>query len=151
MCMVVYVGSDYLLPTWPWEQTKPAFHVTDLGHPDHPVRARFTKPFVFYAGSQDGCGCGFHYGPYGGGDPDAVVEDATAACRRAFGEYLAVALQHQNEVEVYACWSGDEAEPPEYHDRATPAEMGSGEVYVREREIVIVSNAPVAESGPAAR
>ncbi|QDU21170.1 hypothetical protein ETAA1_31350 [Urbifossiella limnaea] len=142
MCMVVYVGSDYPLPTWPWDQSRPAFHVVEQSDPADPVRQRFTKPYVYFAGSQDGCGCGFHYGPYGTDDPDAEVDAATAACRRAFGDYLAVALQHQREVEVYACWSGEEAEPPEYHDRATPAELGSGEAYVRERELVIVSDAP---------
>lgn len=140
MCMVVYVGSDYPLPTWPWDQARPAFHVTEVNLPDDPVRQRFTKPCVYYAGSYESCGCGFHYGPYGTDDPDAVVSPATAECRRAFGEYLAVALQHQSEVEVYACWSGDEEAPAEHHGRATPAELASGEVYVRERELVIVSN-----------
>lgn len=141
MCMVVYVGSDYPLPTWPWDQSRPAFHVVERADPAEPVRQRFTKPFVYYAGSHESCGCGFHYGGYYNADPDAAVEPAVADCRRRFGDYLAVALQHQSEVEVYACWSGDEGEPAEYHDRATPAEVGSGEVYVRERELVIVSDA----------
>ncbi|HYH63770.1 MAG TPA: hypothetical protein VD866_03635 [Urbifossiella sp.] len=141
MCMVVFVASDYPLPTWPWDQTRPAFHVTEVTDPADSIRQRFTKPYVFYAGSHEGCGCGFHYGPYGGGDPDAAVEPVVADCRRRFGDYLAVALQHQSEVEVYACWSGDEEAPAEYHDRATPAELGMGEVYVRERELVIVSDA----------
>lgn len=143
MCMSVYVGSDYPLPTWPWDQARPAFHVTEVTNPHDPVRRNFTKPCVYYAGSQIGCGCGFNFGPYGTDDPDAVVDAATEACRKAFGDYLAVALQHQSEVEVYACWSGEEVAPAEFHGRATPADLGSGEVYVRDRGLVIVSNRPV--------
>lgn len=143
MCMVVYAGSDHPLPTWLWDQNRPAFHVTARADPTDPVRQRFTKPFVYYLGSHEGCGCGFHYGPYAGGEINPAVEPAVTDSRRRLGEYLAVALQHQPEVEVYACWSGDEAEPPVYHDRATPAELASGEAYLREREFMIVSDARV--------
>jgi hypothetical protein len=62
MCMVVYLAADAPLPLISWDAQAPAFHVKALGSRDDPVRARFSKPHVYYVGSHEGCGCGFGYG-----------------------------------------------------------------------------------------
>jgi hypothetical protein len=133
MCMVVYVGSDYPLPEIPMDGTG-NFHVAAVPAPD-PVRRHFTKPCVVYAGAHGGCGCGFQYGEHEDSEPYPGNVDS----RRRLAEYVAVALQHQPEVELYACWSADEGEPAEYHDRIRPADLTTTRTYFRERELLVVT------------
>ena len=116
MCMVVYIASDYPLPTLAWNQERPGFHIAELSELEEPVRRQFSKPFVYYAGSHEMCGCGFQYGEYEGYDEDADLPQKRAS-RQQLAEFLAVALQHQPEVEVFACWDGDRAVQPEHRGR----------------------------------
>ncbi|HEY1377446.1 MAG TPA: hypothetical protein VGF55_11670, partial [Gemmataceae bacterium] len=106
MCLVVYVASDDPLPTVAWDGARPGFHVTEVTAADHPVRCRFAKPCVYYAGSHEWCGCGFQYGEYEGYGEEADLPRKRDS-RRRLAEFLAVALQHQPEVELFACWDGD--------------------------------------------
>src|SRR4051812_45959015 len=73
MCMVVYIASDYPLPTSSWDEARPRFHVTELSERDEPVRRQFSKPCAYYAGSHEGCGCGFQYGEYPGYQEEAAA------------------------------------------------------------------------------
>lgn len=134
MCMVVYLASDYALPTSAWDPAHPSFHVNQVGNSDHPVRRQFSKPCVYYAGSHEGCGCGFQYGQYDDDDPSANRES-----RRRLVEFLSVALQHQSAIEVFACWSGDEAVMPEHHGRVRPADLLRDRPFFRERELLVVA------------
>lgn len=135
MCMVVYVGSDYPLPEIPMDGTS-NFHVA--AEPAHsPVRRNFTKPCVYYAGATGGCGCGFQYGE----DEGYEVPPENVDSRRRLAEYVAVALQHQAEVELYTCWSGEEWKPAEFHDRIRPADLTTTRTYFREREKLVVAEA----------
>ncbi len=60
--MVVYIASEVVLRTWPFVVEEPGFHVTDVPAQDEAVKRHFSKPFVYYAGAFEGCGCGFQYG-----------------------------------------------------------------------------------------
>ena len=134
MCMVVYIASDYPLPTSAWDQTRPRFYVEEVSDREASVRRHFSKPCVYYAGSHEGCGCGFQYGEYEDEHPPAN-EDS----RRRLAEFLSVALQQQPEVEVFACWSGDEAASVEHRDRVRPADLLRDHTFFREREFLVVS------------
>src|SRR6266446_4942076 len=122
MCMLIYVASDYPLPTSAWDQGRPRFHVTELGDRDQPVRRQFSKPCVYYAGSHEGCGCGFQYGEYEGFEEDPAALAAARDSRGLLAEFLSVALQHQPAVELFACWDGDQGAPPEHRGRVRPAD-----------------------------
>jgi hypothetical protein len=137
MCMMVYVASDYALFTWEWDQANPQFHVAELIDCDEPVRRHFSKPCVYYAGSHEGCGCGFDYGEYEGYEDDDLP--AKRESRRRLAEFLVVALQHQPAVEVFACWDGDQAAEPDHRGRARPADLLRGRTFFRERELIVVS------------
>ena len=148
MCMVVYVASDYALPTSAWDQARPRFYVEEVSDRDAPVRRHFSQPCVYYAGSHEGCGCGFQYGEYefdyDDDDPSANEESrrrlaANQDSRRRLAEFLAVALQHQPAVEVFACWSGDEAVPAEHRGRVRPADLLRDRTFFRERELLVIS------------
>jgi len=135
--MLVFIASDFELPTFPWDQARPRFHVTELTEQDEPVRGKFAKPHVYYAGSHEGCGCGFQYGEYEGFEEEADLHDKQAS-RRQLAEYLAIALQHQAEVELFACWGGDQAVMPEHRERLRVADLLGARTFFRERELVVV-------------
>jgi len=138
MCLLVFIASDYELSTLPWEQAQPRFHVTELTERDEAVRRKFSKPHVYYAGSHEGCGCGFQYGEYEGYEEEADLPDKKNS-RRRLAEYLAVALQHQTAVELFACWDGDQAVEPGHRSRIRPADLLQGRTFFQERELVVVA------------
>jgi hypothetical protein len=145
--MVVYVASDYPLPTWPFDRVRPGFHVAELSEHETPVRRHFSKPFVYYVGSHESCGCGFQYGEYEGFEDDADLPEKRES-RRRLAEFLAVALQHQPTVEVFACWSGDEAAEPEHRGRIRPADLVGERTFFREKELLVVSENAEPERAP---
>lgn len=136
MCMVVYTASEVPLRTRPFDAARPGFHVTDVPSQFESVKGRFSKPFVYYAGSHEGCGCGFQYGRQ-----HPVVEDdreelvAADASRRAIEAFAREALERQPAIEIYACWSGDEAEPPATESKLEVPSFPDG---FKEREFLVV-------------
>ena len=138
MCIMVYVASDYPLPTTAWNQAHPAFHVVDVPEGDAPVRCQFSKPCVYYVGSHEGCGCGFQYGEYEGFEVEVDLPDKRNS-RRLLSEFLSAALRHQQEVELFACWDGDQAIKPEYRARLQPADLLHTRSFFREKELIVVS------------
>jgi hypothetical protein len=105
------------------------------------VRPQFTRPHVYYAGSHEGCGCGFQYGEYELDDPDAeeLVEVARhEESRKRLTDYLQSALQVVPAVELYACWDGDEALPREHASRVHADTLISERTFFREREFFLV-------------
>lgn len=143
MCMMVYVASDYLLPILEWDEARPGFYVAELTDRDEPVRRQFSKPCVYYAGSHEGCGCGFQYGQYEElqGDPTELA--ATRESRRRLAEFVALALQHQAEVELFACWDGDQAAEPEHRGRLRSADLAHERACFREKELLVISKLTV--------
>jgi hypothetical protein len=75
---MVYLASEQPLTAAPWNEKAPGFHITDLAPDERRVQSQFTKPFIVYAGSHDGCGCGFQCGEH----PDESYEDGELEKRR---------------------------------------------------------------------
>jgi hypothetical protein len=139
MCMVVYLASDYPLPTSAWDQAKPGFYVTEVANSDEPVRRQFSKPYVYYVGSHEKCGCGFQYDQWEGDEEDALKLDAVQHSRLRLAEFLSAALQHQSAVELFACWDGDEACLPEHRGCVRPADLLRDRAYFREKEFLVIA------------
>lgn len=148
MCVMVYIASDYPLPIMAWDQDNPRFHTADLSKQDETVRGHFSKPYVYYVGSHERCGCGFQWGE----NEESEDEDdlpAKQESRRRLVEFLAGALQDQPAVEVYACWDGDQAAPANRDEQVRLAELLEHRTFFRERELLIVSESS-AKRGAAA-
>ena len=139
MCMMVYIASDYPLPTSAWNYAKPTFHVTNVLDAHVPVRRHFSKPYAYYVGSHEGCGCGFQVGQYDASNVDAETLAAGLSSRRRLVEFLAVALQHQQTVELFACWDGDQGEEAEHRSTVRPQELLADRTYFLEREWMLIS------------
>ena len=58
MCLAVYVASDSALPESKWNEHAPAFYLEAVPTSEV-VRKQFCYSHVYYAGSHEGCGCGF--------------------------------------------------------------------------------------------
>ena len=64
MCMMVYLAADQPLREVAWNEAAPAFNTSPLASDEHRVRRQFSKPHLIYAGSHEGCSCGFQLGEY---------------------------------------------------------------------------------------
>ena len=121
MCMVLFLGSDTDLATSKWSKEEPACYVGELASYEEPVRQHFTKKHVRYLGSHLGCGCGFgfEYETTEGEDPENPVS------RRWLVDLLDSLAKAEGEVEVYSCWSGDEALDAEERKQLRPDDFAN--------------------------
>jgi hypothetical protein len=138
MCVMVYLASDRPAPLIPWDATRPGFHVSELPEHRQDVRKQFSRPHVCRLGSHEGCGCGFQYGEYEGFE-DEVDWPQKRESRRRLVEFVSALLCDDPEVELYACWDGDENLPAEQTDRIRPGELIAPRTFFRERELLVVS------------
>lgn len=101
-----------------------------------PVRDQFTKPHVYYAGSHEECSCGFQLGK------DRSPEDPEQARGReslgAFAKYLQDALTRVDDLELFACWEGEQAAGVEHRRHLTPTDLRRDDFYFLERELSVV-------------
>ncbi len=140
MCMVLYVAADKPLPLITWDENNPKFHVTELNEYSAGVRKQFSKPYVYYLGSDQGCGCGFSYGQFVNDDEE--LESRESVLR--LSKYLSQAVALAGPLELYSCWSGDEEEPPEFQEVVTseeiPDEIGGEAFSFQEREFIKITH-----------
>lgn len=138
--MAVYIAADQPLTPLPWDEAHPAFHLATVDAADVSVRSQFTKPHVAYAGSHEGCGCGFQYGEY----PECRDPDEAAAQRASldqFAKYLAKESKHVGPIELFACWEGDQSAAVEHRRALTPLDLQSESFFFLQRELSLISPA----------
>jgi hypothetical protein len=143
MCKMVYVASGRALPLIEWQENNPGFWVRELREAEEAVRKQFTKPSVYYLGSHEGCGCGFAYGIWPIADDSPYAErrhDEERAGResvRRLAEYLSEAVE-DGEVELYACWDGDQESNPDEQATITPLDIGGPAYEFKESQFLII-------------
>jgi hypothetical protein len=141
MCVAVYIAADQPLILVPWDEAHPAFYLARVDPSDLPVISQFSKANVAYAGSHEGCGCGFQYGEYPEfREPDEAV--ARRASLDQFAAYLADELTRVGPIELYACWEGDQAATVEHRRALTPMDLMTEEFFFLQKELSLVTAAP---------
>ena len=138
MCMVAYIASRSPLPLIPFQESAPAFNVTEMTEQERAVLVHLALPHVRQAGSHTSCGCGFNEGrehPEVYDDPAAARAGALASSAR-----LAQYVREHRVEQIYACWSGDEAEAQEFERRITPAVLVAEDFFLRERELLVIDH-----------
>jgi len=141
MCMAVYIAADEPLALVPWNEDQPALYVASLEPSDLPVLQQFTKTHVAYAGSHEGCGCGFQCGK----SPELREPDEAITRRRSldqFAMYLADEIARVGAIELYACWEGDQAAPVEHRRAIAPQDLRSDDFFFLEKEHSLVTATP---------
>ena len=138
-CMAIYLAADGPLPLVEWQAEAPGFYIIDLETDnDRLVRAQFTVPHVYFAGSHSHCGCGFNYGRIAQfeRDPEELVRKHNSLA--AMSEYLAHEIGRVGEIELFACWDGDQAADPEIHRALTPGSLLGEHFFFHARELSLV-------------
>lgn len=137
--MVVYIASDNVLPIISWNEESPSFYVSENSEDEKRVEIQFTKPFIYFVGSHQGCGCGFQYGLLPTeSDEDSQEYESSREAVNKFSRYLSDALQN-GPIELYACWDGDQDAEPVSRRVITPSEIG-GEIFqFIDKEFLVVT------------
>jgi hypothetical protein len=134
--MALYIASDHQLPLIDWDENKPDFYVKELGGQyDEKVKSQFTKPHIYYVGAHTGCGCGFEYGRYPNNEND---EEKSRQSVNQLSDYLGVVTAKFGEIELFACWEGDQAKEPEHRGEITAKEIGGKSFWFEEKQFLII-------------
>ena len=107
MCLAVYIATTQEIPLIAWDKQNPAFHIKALDHHSH-VRKQFDLENVYYAGSNEGCGCGFL--------KDGVVGEELERTKTNYlrlAEIVRSAQEKGIQVQIFSCWEGDQSAIPE--------------------------------------
>jgi hypothetical protein len=135
---MIYVASDNPLPMIEWQENITPFSVSELSEDEKSVIKQFTKPFVAYAGSYEGCSCGFWYDDSPIEDEDDARKDSLSReSVRQFSEYLSNLVKNGS-VELFACWNGDQEIEPEEKLTVTPDYFGGKEFAFKEKQFLTV-------------
>lgn len=127
MCLVLYIGSDAICPLLEpqdfsvincddpaWTSKVVPFSVEEIAGDAKAVEKHFDTQFVQYAGSFEGCGCGFNasYSPEWDDPPE---ENDHFLAGRESRRLLRDFVEKHEVRQIFACWSGDEGLDAESH------------------------------------
>lgn len=102
MCLAIYVGCEAPLPESAWDKNAPGFFLEQVPS-TKAVRGQFRSARVYYAGSHEGCGCGFA--------KDGKDGDELEQCQRnyrALATILSPAVRAGAQVQIFTCWEGEQ-------------------------------------------
>ena len=133
MCLAVYIGSDLPINEIAWSMERPAFHLTKANDSD-PVRQRFAGKYVYYAGSHEGCGCGFEKN---GAPPEELA--TRQANYDALARALGIALQQGARPQVFTCWEGDQADEAESTESVSVGALAAPSYELQQLELLNVT------------
>ena len=144
MCMAFYLGADKELPLVPWDDTNPAFNVAQLSENESKVTKHFSKPFIYYFGSDTFCGCNFRYGERW----DQYEYQLTLYSKEELEQhqknhdglnaYLEKHCSGMDSIEIYGCWSGDENCTPEKNVEISFDRLKNERFYFEERGFYVI-------------
>ncbi len=137
---MVYVGVEQPVKLLPWRRETPAFCVDEVNANNQAVLRHFRALRVYYVGSHEGCGCGFLFSDWSLEDETLLhdesipehVKEATAEYYGSRKQSLDQLSQHlslwlrDGEVELHACWAGEEAAEPRLYVAISPLDLTEG-------------------------
>lgn len=136
--MMLYIGSDIPLSLMPFRKDAPGFHTETLNEDHHLVLTHFSTKHVLYAGSSEGCGCGFRHALIENEDTwinvmDEDGSDEMETNMKDLYEYTGNIISEGGKVELYACWDGDFKEVAMCKTFIPATELISKEFLLKER------------------
>ncbi len=146
MCLAIYLCSKKKLPiiTYPdypkaivqspeWPAIAQRFYTMGLTDTDQVVRKHFSSQYIVYAGSYEGCSCGFNYGREYPDYEDS--HDDLLAAEESRIELLTY-IRKNDVIELYSCWEGDQALPKELERTIKNLELQLPTFVFREKELL---------------
>lgn len=132
MCLAVYIASSIGLPTTKWNESVPAFYLETVPLGEN-VRKQFSLPNVYYVGSHEGCGCGFF--KEGEADEELEIHQSNYA---SLARCIRSAQEKGAELELFACWEGDQGSKPEFVESTTATELENPAYQFKEKLFIHV-------------
>jgi hypothetical protein len=111
MCLALYMASSQPLATVRWAKEAPGFYVEELSADDSHVKKQFSLPHIYYAGSHEGCGCGFIKDEDVGEELARVEENYSK-----LAAYVREARENGAAIEFFSCWEGEQKSVPEFRE-----------------------------------
>jgi hypothetical protein len=120
MCFVLYMATPRPITQIEWDETNPSLHIEELGEGELVLKAQFTLPYCYHAGSDTYCGCGYRNASYQNGswpEEEWQPEDWDAdgdkqAMHERLAAFLRKELRPSDPVEFYGLWEDDLSLPP---------------------------------------
>lgn len=130
MCYMLYLGSDAPLPTSEWKKDGPALFLSETDPAAKTARRHFSTSHVYYAGSNEGCGCGFFYDR----DDDPEGYEIRKSSVRGLVEAIQLALESCPKAELLVTWAGNEKKPPERRLDMQPQDLLGSQFPLEEND-----------------
>ena len=133
MCLAVYIASSIEIGERAWDNANPAFYLEPVREREK-VRNQFSLPFVYYAGSHEGCGCGFL--------KEGEQGEDLVACQlnyRKLSECVLEALSNGARIEIFSCWEGDQAESADSTQTLSAHQLNRPEFEFQEKHFLTVT------------
>jgi|GEM_PF-4084816 hypothetical protein len=115
MCDALFIGADRELALIQYEAEKTPLHIMNISETEKTVLDKIKKPYVYYIGAYEGCGCGFHYGitekEYGKEfvEPDEEIKGRQSV--ETLFQYLSSELKTGEEFILFNSWEGEFDQP----------------------------------------
>jgi len=134
MCLAVYVSTKNPLPITERVNDKIGFHIRETLNYQKEVYQHFSKTFVYYLGSAEGCGCGFLIdGVY----PEMPEYQAVRSSYSLLSEFLQQELEDQD-LEIYALWGGEENKKPEIYKKIKLSDLANEDFAFEENHFYTI-------------
>src|SRR4051812_13897629 len=134
MCLALYIASNQPLSLVPYIKDAPSFYVTEISGYELRVKKQFTLPYVYYAGSHEGCGCGFMKDGEIGEELEKVEDNYTR-----LSAYLHEARRKGITMQLFSCWEGDQDSAPEFHESIDEDGLKDREFEFKEKAFYQIS------------
>jgi hypothetical protein len=130
MCLAVYVAADAPLPESRWRESAPAFYLESVPESEG-VRRQFRYRHVYYAGSHEGCGCGF--------SKDGRDDEELKKCQENYNALASVLSEHVRKgvgIELFTCWEGQQTAEPENRSAMAVEELLQPQFELKELSLL---------------
>lgn len=141
MCYALFIGSETELdvPELDTAVDTDAFHLEALQEHHSVVLPHFSTPFVYYAASWQGCGCGWF--------KDSMLLESPKKRRRSNGRTesdllsLAGLLRDLGTAELFLSWEGELDSGVLRHVELAPGDFEMGSIPLEQGDFAIVRSA----------
>lgn len=137
MCMAIYISTDRPLPIIPYDEMNRKLHTEDITEKEQVLINIFSKQYIKYVGSDEGCGCGFRHALIHNDNwLEVLDEDDTSFDNNnqiALVDLISNNIPEGKIVEIFACWEGGQNEPVLYNQTIKLSDILNEGFFFKER------------------